>query len=64
MIWKRLKQVTPEQEEEFRQRMTEEEVGWKDKLTMIGTAYLIIVLPCLLILLGLSALCMWLFGVL
>ena len=64
MIWKRLKKATPEQEAEFSRRMTEEKVPWLDKLIMIGTAYVIIVIPCLLVLAALSLLCMWLVGAL
>ena len=55
MIFRRLKKSTAEQEEEFGRMMEEEKVSWKDKLAMILSAYFVIVLPCLLILLALCA---------
>lgn len=61
-FWKRLKKSTPEQEEEFRQRMQEENVGWKDTLAIILSAFLTLVLPCLLVLLALGGLMLWLFS--
>jgi len=57
---KRLKKVTPQQEQEFRERM--ETVPFLDKIIMIGTAFVVIVLPCALILIAMSLLAMWLFG--
>ena len=54
MIWRRLKKSTREQEEEFSERLSEEKLS----------AFLVIVLPCIAILVGLSLLVMFLFGVL
>lgn len=62
MIWKRLKKASPEQEADFRERMTELEKG--DKLALILSAFLVIVLPCLAVLAGLGALILWIFGAL
>lgn len=39
-------------------------VSFVDQLLMIGTAFVVIVIPCLLVLLGLSLLSMWMFGLL
>lgn len=64
MIWKRLKKTTHEEEEAFRDRMTEEKLPFSEKAIMVLTAYGVFILPCLLVLLGLSALTMWLFGML
>ncbi len=63
MIWRRLRKSTPEEEEDFKKRMTEEKVPLKDKLLMILTAYVVIVIPCLLFLVGLSALVLWIFRI-
>lgn len=64
MIFKRLKKSTPEQEKEFADMLEEEKVGWKDKFAMIVSAYLVLLLPCILILLILVAVSLWLFGLL
>lgn len=62
MFLKRLKKSTPEQEAEFRERM--EQVPFVDKLIMIGTAFVVIVLPCLAVITGMSLLVMWILGML
>ena len=64
MIWKRLKKSTPEQEKQFAEQMKEAGVSPKDKLLMTLTAYVVILLPCLLVLLGLSVFMLWFLGVL
>ena len=51
MIFGRLKKSTPEQEEQFGRMMEEEKVGWKDKLAMLISAYLVIMVPVMLFLL-------------
>ncbi len=61
-IWKRLKKSTPEEEAEFRERMSEENVPFTDKLIMLLTAFVVLVLPSALILLGISLLVLWIFG--
>ena len=62
MIWKRLKKSTPEQEEEFKKRM--EDVPLLDKVIMVATAFVMIVLPCILVVGGMSLLVMWILGLL
>ncbi len=66
MFWKRWKQkpVTEEQEREFARRFEENQVGIKDKLAMVLSAMLVIVLPCALILTAIALLALWLFGAL
>ena len=62
MIWKRLKKVTLEQEKEFSERM--EGVPFQDKVIMVVTAFFVIVIPCLLVIGGMSLLVMWILGML
>lgn len=62
MIWRRLKKPTAEQEQEFQERMSDEQVSWKDKLAMVLSAYVTILLPCVLILLAFGFLVLWIFG--
>lgn len=68
MIWRRLKKATREQEEEFSERMSDETVSRKerarDHFAMIASAFLVIVLPCLLVLVGFALLILLLFGAL
>ena len=54
---KRLKKPTKQDEAEFRERM--EDVPLVDKLIMVGTAFVVIVLPCLLVLAGMVLLVAW-----
>lgn len=54
---KRLKKPTKQDEAEFRERM--EGVPLVDKLIMVGTAFVVIVLPCLLVLAGMVLLVAW-----
>jgi len=64
MIFKRLRKSTPEEEEQFARMLEEEKVGWKDKLAMLFSAYVVIMLPCLLVLIGMSVFMLWVFGLL
>ena len=64
MIFKRLRKSTPEEEEQFGQMLEQEKVGWKDRLAMMLSAYVVIVIPCILVLIGLSVFTLWLFGLL
>ncbi|MBE6960321.1 MAG: hypothetical protein E7448_06330 [Ruminococcaceae bacterium] len=50
-FFNRLKKSTKEQEAAFREQMQEEKVSWKDGLAMVIAGFLVIVLPCLLVLL-------------
>lgn len=59
---KRLKKATEEDEARFAQAMEDNNVGFKDKIAMVVSAFLVIVLPCLLILLGISGIALWLFS--
>ena len=61
---KRLKKSSPQEDEQFRELMQQNDVGFKDGMAMILSAFLVIVLPCLLILCGIAVLGLWLFGVL
>ena len=64
MIWRRLKKNTDEENKEFSERMEELKTSPKDVFAMLLSAFLVIVLPCLLILLAFGFLAMLLFGVL
>lgn len=64
MIWRRLKKATREQEEEFRERMSDEKLTAKDRFAMVFSAFLVIVLPCLAVLLIFGLLLLLLFGAL
>lgn len=61
---KKLKKSTPEEDEKFKQLLQDEQIGFKDGFAIILAAIITIVLPCALILCGISALAMWIFGVL
>lgn len=61
---KRLKKMTPQEEEEKLRELSGEKVGWKDKFAMIVSAYLVLVLPAVLILLVLCAMALGLWGLL
>ena len=64
MIWRRLRRSTPEDERELDRRMDEIKTSPKDVLAMMASAFVVIVLPCLAILVGLSLAVMFLFGLL
>ncbi|MCI9143931.1 MAG: hypothetical protein HFH87_15175 [Lachnospiraceae bacterium] len=64
MIWKRIRKSSQEEEEKFRKGMQEAGVSFREKLVMTLTAYVVIVLPCLLILIGLSVFMLWIMGLL
>ena len=59
---KRLKKVTVEQERDFKERM--EHVPLLDKLIMIGTAFVVIVIPCALVLIVMTLIAGGLLGLL
>lgn len=63
MIWNRINENLKRQEKAEKPEMTEK-VSLKDLLAMTVSAYVMILLPCLLVLVGLCALVMWLFGML
>lgn len=64
MIWKRLKKSSPENESDFKERMSDDRLSVQDKVIMILTSFVVIVLPCALILIGMSLLMLWVFGLL
>ena len=64
MIWKRIRKSSQEEEENFQKELREASVSFREKLVMTLTAYVVIVLPCLLLLIGLSAFMLWIMGLL
>lgn len=62
MIWRRLKKSTEEEDQQFSERMRELKSSPKDMIAMIFSAFVVIVLPCLLVLLAFAFLIMLLFG--
>ena len=62
MIWRRLKKSTPQQEKEFAENLSKENVGFKDRLAMYLSAILVLVLPALAVVVLLSLLVLWTFG--
>lgn len=64
MIFGRLKKSTPEQEEEFGRMFEAEKVGWKDKLAMLISAYLVIMVPIMLFLLVFIGIALFAWGLL
>ncbi len=61
---RKLRKATPEDDERLRKAMEENQVGFKDGCAMTIAAFLVIVLPCLLILVGICFLAMFLLGIL
>ena len=61
MIWKRLKKATPEQEREFRERLSEE-APLVDKVIMVLTCFGVVIIPAALVLIGFGLLILWIFG--
>lgn len=60
---KKLKKSTKEDEVAFGKMIEEEKIGFKDGFAMLVSAFLVILLPCLLLLVGLSALAMLILGI-
>lgn len=61
---KRLKKLTPEQEEERRQEIAKEDLTWKDRFAMVFSAYVVLLVPSLLILLAICLVALLIFGIL
>lgn len=59
----RLPKLTAEQEEERRREISDMNFSFSDRLAMVGSAFLWIFLPCVLVLVGLAALVLFLFGI-
>ena len=64
MIRKRLKKSSKEEAQKFARMMEEEHVTFRERLVMILTAYVVLLLPSILILIALALFSLWLFGVL
>lgn len=61
-VFKRLHEPIDEIEQEPNENEEKIKVSFGDQLVMIGTAFIVIVIPCVLVLLALSLLSMWIFG--
>lgn len=61
-VFKRLHEPIGEIEQEPNENEEKIKVSFGDQLVMIGTAFIVIVIPCVLVLLALSLLSMWIFG--
>lgn len=61
-VFKRLHEPIDEIEQEPNENEEKIKVSFGDQLVMIGTAFVVIVIPCILVLLALSLLSMWIFG--
>lgn len=61
-VFKRLHEPIGEIEQEPNENEEKIKVSFGDQLVMIGTAFVVIVIPCILVLLALSLLSMWIFG--
>ncbi len=57
-----LHKATKKQEQEFSEQLNRERIGFRDGFAIVLAAFVTIVLPCLLILCGLSAVVLWIFG--
>jgi len=64
MSLRRLKKAIPEQTKQLRQTMYHEKGSWKEKMAMMLSAYVTILLPCLLVLLAFAFLILLIFGAL
>lgn len=61
-VYKRLHEPIDEIEQEPNENEEKIKVSFGDQLVMMGTAFIVIVIPCVLVLLALSLLSMWIFG--
>ncbi len=61
---KKLKKITREEEAKYRENIQKEHITLKDKFAMILSAYVVILLPCVLVLILISLLAMFLVGLL
>lgn len=64
MIWKRLKTLTPEEEQAYRERMQQAKLDWRDRVAMLLAAGYTLLLPCIAVLLALGLLLLWMVGAL
>lgn len=61
-VFKRLHEPIDEIEQEPNENEEKIKVSFGDQFVMMGTAFIVIVIPCILVLLSLSLLSMWIFG--
>ena len=64
LFFKRLKKLTPEEEEERRQAIANADLTWKDRLAMVISAVVVLLIPSVLVLLALCLVVLLIFGVL
>lgn len=64
MIWKKIKKPDPEKEAKWREDIKNERISFKDTAAILISAFVIIILPVMLILFALGFLMMWMFGAL
>lgn len=62
LFGRKLRKATKKQEQEFSEKLEQEQVGLRDGLAMVLSAFVTIILPCLLILCGMGFLMLLLFG--
>lgn len=62
MFWKNITKPNPKKEKELRDQLSEEEITLKDKLAMILSAYAVLFVPAVLVLLLLAFLMLLLSG--
>ena len=63
-IWKNITKPNPKKEKELREQLRDEEITAKDKLAMILSAYVMLFLPAVLVLLLLAFLMLLISGAL
>ncbi len=64
MIWRRLKKSTKEDDENFAKMMDDEKVSFKERMLMVLTAYGVIMVPTVLILLAFGFVILLVVGIL
>lgn len=62
LFGRKLRKATKKQEQEFSENLQKEQVGFRDGFAMVLSAFVTIILPCLLILCGMGFLMLLLFG--
>jgi hypothetical protein len=63
MIFKRLRKSTKEEERKFREDLAKENIGFKDTFAMLVSAFFVLVIPSILVLVGLLLLVLFMFGI-
>ncbi len=52
----------PEKERQLREGMENTHLSWKDKFAMVFSAYVVLLLPAILVIVGFGLLVLWIFG--